>query len=224
MKSLHHFLQSHYYHGITPSFVTVTQLSWIIPSFVTVTHLFVTITQIWCDESQNRGTRTSVASSKLKSDRTTRQRPPPQQQQQHRVSSPTPSSSSKSSSPLSAKESPETPRRVTRQSVHELPKSDSQASRPKTSTSGTQHHRSSKHSEHSSPKISRRSQREDESVVPIASRTRRRSQLEVLEISDAPIVKQEPSSDTETDVPSPDLSGPGQVRFIFWKFSKCGFL
>lgn len=94
--------------------------------------------------------------------------------------------------------------------------SDIQSPKQKPYTNANlQHHRSSRHLDFSTPKPSRRLHKEDESVIPIASRTRRRSQLEVIEVSDAPIVKLEPTSDMEMDVPSPDLPGPSQVTSVF---------
>uniref|UniRef100_A0A0B7A8U4 MRG domain-containing protein n=1 Tax=Arion vulgaris TaxID=1028688 RepID=A0A0B7A8U4_9EUPU len=160
------------------------------------------------DKSPNRVARSGVLNAKFKPKKTTKQHV---QIHQHRSTSPTTSVSSKSSSAV--EDSPATPvRRVTRQSVHEVPKSDSQSQKSKqASTSATQHQRSSKHSEYSSPKSSRRSQKVGESVIPIASRTRRRSQFEVVEVSDAPIVKQEPNSDMEMDFSLSDLPGPSQT-------------
>ncbi|CAG5134644.1 unnamed protein product, partial [Candidula unifasciata] len=167
------------------------------------------------DESPNRAVRSGAQNAKLKSERMTKH----SQSQHHRSTSPTLSCSSKSSTSF-MKESPTTParrspttpaRRITRQSAHEMAASDSQNMKQKPHiTVNQQPHRSSRHSDLSSPKSSRRLHKEDASIIPIASRTRRRSQLEVIEVSDAPIVKLEPSSDMEMDVPSPDLPGPSQ--------------
>ncbi|BFZ15060.1 hypothetical protein BsWGS_18099 [Bradybaena similaris] len=151
--------------------------------------------------------RSGAQSAKLKSERTAKHL----QSQHHRSTSPTLSCSSISSTSL-AKESATAPaRRVTRQSAHEMAASDIQSPKQKPYTNANlQQHRSPRHLDFSTPKPSRRLHKEDESVIPIASRTRRRSQLEVIEVSDAPIVKLEPTSDMEMDVPSPDLPGPSQ--------------
>ncbi|XP_059170832.1 male-specific lethal 3 homolog isoform X2 [Physella acuta] len=86
-------------------------------------------------------------------------------------------------------------RRITRRSLHETTKADKNNLKSKPSTSSNSaDHRNSKHSEHSPPKTPHPP---DEPVIPIASRTRRRAQFEVVELSSGIIIKQEPVSEND---------------------------
>ena len=79
--------------------------------------------------------------------------------------------------------------------------------------------------EHSPAKVTRRSTdgqdllasrgEEDQVIIPIASRTRRRSHFDVVEVSESLPVKQEPVSDVDNEPVADSLPGPSQVSGKF---------
>ncbi|GFS12754.1 male-specific lethal 3 [Elysia marginata] len=140
---------------------------------------------------------------------------------------------SRSPSPPSSAESEKTldipPRRLTRQAAH-FDFSPEQASSTGTTRSKTaiaassshQYHKASSKEDHPPAKITRRSvdsqdvgiskMDEDQIIIPIASRTRRRSHFDVVEVSESLPVKQEPMSDADPEPVAESLPGPSQVN------------
>ncbi|GFN79370.1 male-specific lethal 3 [Plakobranchus ocellatus] len=134
---------------------------------------------------------------------------------------------SRSPSPTSSAESegvPDIPpRRLTRQAAHfECPISSSPSSGIRQRSLSHQPHKLSHREDQPPVKITRKSmdsydglvnRGEDiQAVIPIASRTRRRSLFEVVEVSESSPVKQEPVSDGDNDPLAESLPGPSQVN------------
>ncbi|KAK6976823.1 male-specific lethal 3 [Biomphalaria glabrata] len=102
----------------------------------------------------------------------------------------------------------ETPaRRVTRRSVHEVPKVDcvqpAKSTKTHTQPAAVSGNKSPRQAENSPTKSG--PEVHHEQIVPIASRTRRKAHFEVVEVSSGVIVKQEPSSDLDMEVTTIDL-------------------
>lgn len=133
---------------------------------------------------------------------------------------------SRSPSPLSSDESEVTfdvpPRRLTRQAAHfdfspEQLSSTGGATRSKTNLAschvqkelppGKATRRSMDNQDLSSSKLE-----EDQIIIPIASRTRRRSHYDVVEVSESLPVKQEPVSDADPELVVESLPGPSQAN------------
>ncbi|RUS81554.1 hypothetical protein EGW08_010684 [Elysia chlorotica] len=119
------------------------------------------------------------------------------------------------------------PRRMTRQAAHfdfspEQPSTAGARSKPSAGSSSHPATRVSLKEEHSPSKMTRRStdshdlgtsrRDEDQIIIPIASRTRRRSHFDVVEISESLPVKQEPLSDGDNEPVMDSLPGPSQVN------------
>ncbi|CAL1526835.1 unnamed protein product [Lymnaea stagnalis] len=138
----------------------------------------------------------------------------PERSTQHNSHRPTsPALSSSPPSEAAPPTPPPPPRRITRRSVHDTPKSDNLTSKSKASSAGSEQ-KSPKSSECSPSKNTVRNEAQTEPIIPIASRTRRRAQFDVVEISSGIIVKQEPISDTDMDITPLDLPGSNQFDHL----------
>ncbi|XP_005105000.1 male-specific lethal 3 homolog [Aplysia californica] len=172
------------------------------------------------NEMLQRGERFTSSSShpKGKSEKLSKQ-------QQQELSSPVPSSHSSTSLPQDKAPL----RRVTRQAAMDVPRSDVAHGTQQQNSQNSPHppksrnpsgHKSPKHPGHSSPKATRRHDKDSvelhhsEPIIPIASRTRRRSQFDTAEVSGEVLVKQEPGSDSEIELCLPTLPSPSQPEVV----------